>query len=63
MTQAIWIYCLALPFQLVASSGWITIPIVFFMAFILFGAYKICLLIESPFGYDGNDISLDEFCW
>ncbi|CAG8605451.1 9377_t:CDS:2 [Cetraspora pellucida] len=62
ISQTVWIYCLLLPFQLIANSGWATIPLVFLMVFILFSAYKTGLDIEDPFGYDFNDIDLDYIC-
>ncbi|RHZ82045.1 hypothetical protein Glove_114g94 [Diversispora epigaea] len=55
----IWIYCLALPFQWVTNLGWVTIPIVFIMTFILFGAHKIGLEFEKPFGYNIEDLNLN----
>ncbi|CAG8560013.1 11521_t:CDS:2 [Dentiscutata heterogama] len=62
LSQTVWIYCLSLPFQLVASVGWSTIPIVFFASFILLGIERIAAEIENPFGYDPNDLDLDGFC-
>ncbi|CAG8597568.1 2776_t:CDS:2 [Diversispora eburnea] len=62
ISQTVWIYCLALPFQLVANSGWVSIPLIFFMAFILFCAHRIGSEIENPFGYDLNDLDLDQSC-
>ncbi|CAG8519226.1 16506_t:CDS:2 [Gigaspora margarita] len=62
LSQTVWIYCLSLPFQLVNSVGWSTIPIVFLASFILLGIERIAAEIENPFGYDPNDLDLDGFC-
>ncbi|RIA81592.1 Bestrophin, RFP-TM, chloride channel-domain-containing protein [Glomus cerebriforme] len=62
LSQTVWIYCLSLPFFLVSGSHWPTIIIVFFVALILFGLEHIGAEIENPFGYDANDLDLDDFC-
>ncbi|HEY9614515.1 bestrophin family protein [Allocoleopsis sp.] len=53
------LYCFALPFQLVKDLHWWTIPTVGIVTFALFGIEAIGLEIENPFGYDANDIPLD----
>lgn len=53
------LYCFALPFQLVKDLHWWTIPTVGVVTFALFGIEAIGLEIENPFGYDANDIPLD----
>ncbi|CAG8701184.1 14614_t:CDS:2 [Dentiscutata erythropus] len=60
--QTLWIYCLSLPFQFVAIVGWLTIVIVFFVAFILFGVERIAAEVENPFGDGYNHFDLDYFC-
>jgi putative membrane protein len=62
LAQSVWVYCLALPFQLVKDLGWVTIPVVTITAFTMFGIQSIGEEIENPFGYDANDLPLDEFC-
>jgi putative membrane protein len=62
LSQTVWIYCLSLPFFLVSGTHWATIIVVFFVALILFGLERIGTEIENPFGYDENDLDLDEFC-
>jgi len=62
LVQTVWIYCLSLPFQLVSVATWSTIPIVFFTSVVLFGVERIGAEIENPFGYDDNDLPLDDFC-
>jgi putative membrane protein len=62
LSQTVWAYCLALPFQLVDALGWVTIPMVCIASFTLFGIESIGGEIENPFGYDTNDLPLDDFC-
>jgi ion channel-forming bestrophin family protein len=62
LNQAVWIYCVSLPFFMVSSSHWATIPVVFIVTLVLFGLERIGSEIENPFGYDDNDLDLDEFC-
>lgn len=62
LSQTVWAYCLALPFQLVQQIGWVTIPVTVISAFTLFGIESIGGEIENPFGYDDNDLPLDDFC-
>ena len=56
------LYCFALPFQMVKDLHWWTVPVVGVVAFVLFGIEAIGLQIENPFGYDANDIPLDNLC-
>ncbi|CAG8500467.1 3554_t:CDS:2 [Paraglomus brasilianum] len=62
LSQTVWIYCLSLPFQFVSLLGWANIPLVFLASFVLFGIEHIGGEIENPFGYDENDLNLDDFC-
>jgi len=62
LKQAVIIYVWVLPFTLVAMLGWITIPTVVLVGFILFGVEAIGAEIENPFGYDTNDLPLDGYC-
>lgn len=55
------IYCLALPFQIVNTMGWITIPGTTVVAFVFFGFLVAGEEIENPFGYDKNDLNMDYF--
>jgi len=57
-----WLYCLALPFQIVLVLKWITIPGTVLASFIFFGFIVAGEEIENPFGYDKNDLDLDHFC-
>ncbi|RGB25244.1 Bestrophin, RFP-TM, chloride channel-domain-containing protein [Rhizophagus diaphanus] len=62
LKQAVIIYVWILPFTLVAMLGWVTIPTVVLVGFILFGVESIGAEIENPFGYDTNDLPLDGYC-
>ncbi|KAF9044355.1 Bestrophin, RFP-TM, chloride channel-domain-containing protein [Panaeolus papilionaceus] len=55
------LYCLALPFQIWTSLGWITIPATTALSFVFFGFLVAGEEIENPFGYDKNDLNLDHF--
>ncbi|CAG8476929.1 1659_t:CDS:2 [Diversispora eburnea] len=62
LTQVTWLYCLSLPFQLVADLGWVTILVTFVATATLLGIERIGEEIENPFGHDENDLNLDDFC-
>ncbi|KAI8923731.1 Bestrophin, RFP-TM, chloride channel-domain-containing protein [Entophlyctis helioformis] len=62
LKQTLFLYILSLPFQLVGLMGWATIPVVFLAAFTLQGIEAIGGEIENPFGYDRNDLDIDDFC-
>lgn len=52
----------ALPFALLGSCGWLTIPTVGVVAYALLGIESIGVEIENPFGHDFNDLPLDTIC-
>jgi putative membrane protein len=56
----IFIYIITLPFGFLSSSGYLTIPIVVLISFILLSIELIAEEIEDPFGRDINDLPLDE---
>lgn len=62
LKQLLLIYCLLLPFQLVAELHWYTGLFVALIAFTLFGIEAIGIEIENPFGEDPNDLPLDAIC-
>lgn len=62
LKQLILLYCLGLPFQLVETVGWWTPLIVGIISFTVFGIEAIGIEIENPFGYDANDLPLDQIC-
>jgi predicted membrane chloride channel (bestrophin family) len=55
------IYCLFLPFQILTTMSWITIPGTTVVAFVFFGFLVAGEEIENPFGYDRNDLNMDYF--
>jgi putative membrane protein len=58
--QFIFIYIITLPFAFVTSSGYITVPIVVLISFVLLSVELIAEEIEDPFGKDINDLPTDE---
>ncbi|KAI9338374.1 Bestrophin, RFP-TM, chloride channel-domain-containing protein [Zopfochytrium polystomum] len=62
LKQTMLIYLFAMPFQIVTSMGWYSIPTLSFAAFTLLGVQAIGTCIENPFGFDEDDLQLDEFC-
>lgn len=56
------IYFFFLPFQLVGNSEWLTAFLIFLISFGLFGIEEIGNEIQEPFGYDANDLPLDQIC-
>ncbi|CAK5262402.1 unnamed protein product [Mycena citricolor] len=60
--HVVWMYLFLLPFQLVSSFGWHTVPAVSVGAFVYLGFVAAGEEIEQPFGYDDNDLDLDMFC-
>ncbi|KAI8606939.1 Bestrophin/UPF0187, partial [Chytriomyces sp. MP71] len=61
LKQTLVVYLLSLPFQIVPTLGWYTIPATLVAAFTMFGIEAIGGEIENPFGYDANDLPQDEF--
>lgn len=58
--QFIFIYIITLPFAFVSTSGYITVPIVVLITFVLLSVELIAEEIEDPFGRDINDLPTDE---
>ena len=56
------VYCVTLPFALVQTFGYVTIPVTFLVAYSLFGIEEIGVEIEDPFGFDDNDLPLERIC-
>ncbi|KAJ3019685.1 UNVERIFIED_CONTAM: hypothetical protein HDU68_010562 [Siphonaria sp. JEL0065] len=60
--QALVVYMIGFPFQLVASPlGWFTIPVVAIISFVVLGVETIAQDIENPFGFDPNDLPQDVY--
>jgi ion channel-forming bestrophin family protein len=56
------IYCLLLPLSVVSQLGWWTPLAELLVSFVLLGVDSIGNEIENPFGYDFNDLPLDQIC-
>lgn len=62
LKQLVLIYCLTLPLEFVDELSWYTAPVVGLISFTIFGIEEIGREIENPFGYDANDLPLDQIC-
>lgn len=62
LRRALVMYCFTLPFALVDTFGWATVLDVLLISYIFFGIEEIGVEIEGPFGYDDNDLPLEEIC-
>lgn len=60
MKKFIFIYIITLPFGFLSQSGFLTVPIVVLISFVLLSVELIAEEIEDPFGRDVNDLPLDE---
>ena len=58
-SQVLLLYVCVLPFAMVDSYGWYSIPVIAIVAFTLYGIEGIGVQLEDPFGYDRNDIKMD----
>ena len=54
--HSLWIYLLALPYQIIGPLNWWTIVVVTIASFALLGILAIGKEIENPFGTDYNDL-------
>jgi putative membrane protein len=57
----IFIYIITLPFGFVTQSGYLTVPIVVLISFVLLSVELIAEEIEDPFGRDVNDLMFARF--
>ncbi|OBK27760.1 hypothetical protein A5634_22145 [Mycobacterium asiaticum] len=62
LRRALVLYCFTLPFAMVETFGWTTIVDVLVIAYTFFGIEEIGVEIEDPFGYDANDLPLEDIC-
>jgi putative membrane protein len=51
---------MVLPFAIVDLMGWAGIPVMALVAFTLYGIDALAQQIQDPFGYDKNDIKMDD---
>ncbi len=58
--QFIFIYLITLPMAFVTTSGYLTVPIVTLITFVLLSVELIAEEIEDPFGLDINDLPTDD---
>ena len=56
------LYCATLPFALVDSYRWLTVLDVLLVSYVFFGIEEIGVEIEGPFGFDANDLPLEDIC-
>ncbi|ODM91669.1 hypothetical protein Ocin01_15013 [Orchesella cincta] len=62
LQHATWLYLLSLPYQLIGTLNWFSIPAVGLATFALLGILGIGGEIENPFNNDANDLPLDDYC-
>lgn len=62
LRRALIIYIYTLPFALLSTFGWETVPATLLIAYILLGIEEIGVEIEDPFGTDPNDLPLELYC-
>ncbi|KAI9299609.1 Bestrophin/UPF0187, partial [Cunninghamella echinulata] len=62
LKQSLWLYLVVMPFTIVNELGWWLVPTCVIISFILYGIDAIGAQIENPFGYNGNDLPLNQFC-
>jgi putative membrane protein len=53
-------YLLLLPWVTYDDIGWVTVPVCILTTYAIVGLELIASGIEDPFGYDGDDLPLDE---
>lgn len=62
LRRALVLYLFTLPFALLSTFQWGTIPATLLIAYILYGIEEIGVEIEDPFGTDPNDLPLEIYC-
>jgi putative membrane protein len=60
--QSIAIYLLTIPWGVMHTFGWWTVPAVFMLGYFMAGVEAIAEQIEDPFGTDQDDLKLDDLC-
>ena len=62
LRRALIAYCFTLPFALLDSFEWGTIPATLLIAYLMYGIEEIGVEIADPFGNDDNDLPLEDLC-
>jgi putative membrane protein len=62
LKQLLFLYCIALPIEIVDQLIWWTPFFTALISFTVFGIEEIGIEIENPFGKDPNDLPLDLIC-
>jgi Predicted membrane protein len=62
LRRSLMIYCATLPFALLEPFGWYTLIDTLLVGYIFFGIEEIGVEIEDPFGWDDNDLPLEDIC-
>jgi len=62
LRTSVLVYLVFLPLALHEPLGWFAIPACWFIAFVLIGLENLSVEIEDPFGYDYNDLPMDQYC-
>ncbi|KAJ1803364.1 hypothetical protein LPJ75_005902, partial [Coemansia sp. RSA 2598] len=62
LQHALYLYLLVLPWALDFKSVPKTVVIQFVVSFMMIGIDCISREIQNPFGYDANDLPLDDYC-
>lgn len=60
--QAVGLYLLTMPFGVLSSLGWWTVPVTAVVAWFMIGLEALAEAVEDPFGQDAEDLRLDELC-
>ena len=62
LKRLILIYCFGLPFRIIPDLTWWSIPITGVVSFLLLGIEEVARELENPFGFNLNDLPLDDLC-
>lgn len=62
LRRALIVYLFTLPMALVNDFGWVTVPAILLIAYVMLGVEEIGVEIEDPFGDDVNDLPMKTLC-
>lgn len=60
--QVVLLFLLTLPWGIVQSFGWWTVPLTAMTAYFMLGLEIVAEHVEEPFGYDDDDLDLEGMC-